>query len=85
LSNLTPAERSARARIGAHAQHARHDARETTKPARAAMWRRFEDQVDPGRILPEDERRRRAKHAQQEHMLRMAFRSARARRKAKAS
>jgi hypothetical protein len=76
----TPNERSQRARIGAHAMHAQHDARETTAKARAAFLARFLDEVDPNRELPEPERLRRAEHARSAYFARLAYRSARARR-----
>jgi hypothetical protein len=42
-----------------------------TRPAREAFLRRFEDEVDPDRKLPPDERARRANHALRAHMLRL--------------
>jgi hypothetical protein len=78
---MTPRERSLRARVGAFAQQARHDTRETTKNARAAFNARFEDQVDPDRILPEPERLRRAEAARRSYMAKLALRSAQVRRK----
>jgi hypothetical protein len=44
---LTPAERTLRARLAAHAMHGRHDVRATTAKARAAFLARFEQQADP--------------------------------------
>lgn len=76
---LTPAQRSLRARIGAYAQHARHDTRETTAAARAAFLARFENQVDPDRQLEPDERERRALAARRQHFAELAYRSARVR------
>jgi hypothetical protein len=67
-----PRDMSLRGRIGAFALHARHDPRETTKPARAAFLARFEAEVDPERRLPEEERRRRAHAAMRAHMARLA-------------
>lgn len=77
---LTPRERSLRARIGAHALHSTHDPTETTAKARAAFLARFEDEVDPERLLPQVERKRRAEHARKAHMTRLALASVRARR-----
>ena len=51
---LTPQERSTRASIAAHTQHAK--GRTNTEPARRAFMARFEDQVDPEKKLPEGER-----------------------------
>ena len=79
---LSPNERSLRARIGAHAQHAKHDARETTSKARQAFASRFEQQVDPDNTLDPAERAKRADHALKAHMTGLALRSAQARRKA---
>jgi hypothetical protein len=82
---LSANERQLRARIGAYAQHASNDVRETTAAARDGFLRRFEDEVDPERKLPESERRRRAEAARRAHMSKLALASARARRKRKAS
>lgn len=79
--SLTSAQRSLRARIGGHALHASVDSTAHTAPARAAFLAKFEDEVDPERILPEPERLRRAAHARKAHMARLAMASARARRK----
>jgi len=79
-SNLTPAERSLRGRLGAHKLHATHDSRELTKNARAAFLERFEHEVDPDRQLPELERQRRAEHARKAYFTRLALASVRARR-----
>lgn len=76
---LTPNQRSLQARMAAHALHAQTNGREHTQPARAAFLRRFEDQVDPDRTLPPNERRRRAQHALKAHMTSLALKSARAR------
>ena len=74
--SLTPAERVMRARIAAYAQHARHDPRETTRPARAAFDQRFLDEVDPDRRLPAPERQRRAAAARRAYFTRLAYLSA---------
>ena len=73
-------EMALRGRIGAFEQHARHDARETTAAARAAFLARFERQVDPTGSLPPDERARRARFARRAYFVRLALKSARARR-----
>lgn len=82
---LTPAERSLRARIGAYRMHALHDPRETTRAARDAFWRRFVHEVDPHRILSEQERLRRAAAARRAYFAQMAYRSARRRRQRRRS
>lgn len=78
--SLSPAERSLQASIGGYAMHAQNDSRVTSAPARAAAEKRFLDQVDPDRVLPEAERLRRAECAKKAHYTRMAYLSARARR-----
>lgn len=84
-TSLSNHERSLRARIGAHALHAAHDSTETTANARATFLARFQDEVDPERVLSEKERKRRAQHALKAHMLRLALASAKARRQKAAS
>ena len=79
--SLTPSERVLRARMAAYALHARHDPRETTKPARAAFNQRFLDEVDPDRSLPKRERLRRADAARKAHFTRLAYLSSRSRRR----
>jgi hypothetical protein len=84
----SPAEqsfRSQRARLGAHALHATHDPRETTKPARAAFLSRFEREVDPEGLLDPAERSRRARHALKAHMTRLSMSSVKARAARKAA
>jgi hypothetical protein len=73
--------RSLAARIGAHSLHARYDSTELTGPARAGFLARFEREVDPEGRLPQEERARRAQHALQVHMLRLAVKSAQVRRR----
>ncbi len=75
---LTPSERTLRARSAALALHAGGGT--NTTAARAAMERRFEDEVDPDRTLPEAERARRAALARRRYYVDLAYRSARARR-----
>ena len=76
---LTPAERTLRARLAAHTLHATVDSREHTEPARKAFMDRFEDQVDPDRVLPPAERRRRAEQAKKAYFTRLALKSVQAR------
>lgn len=66
-----------RARMAAHAQHAQ--GKTNTGPAREAFNKRFLDEVDPDRKLPEPERLKRAEHARKLHFQRLAFKSAKAR------
>jgi len=78
---LSPTERSLRARIGAYSLHALRDPHETTKAARAGFESRFEREVDPDGVLDPAERARRAAMARKAHHSRMAFLSAQSRRK----
>ena len=78
--HLTPTERTLRARMGAYVVHARYDPRQTTAPARAAFMKRFLDEVDPDRVLPEPERLRRAASARKAYFTRLAFLASRRRR-----
>jgi len=75
----TPSLRSQRARIGAYAQHAKHDVRATTKAGRDAFWARFLTEVDPDGLLPAAERDRRAAAARTQYMKRLSYLSAKAR------
>jgi hypothetical protein len=82
--SLTPSERVMRARMAAYTLHARYDPRDTTKPARRAFNARFLDQVDPDRRLPERERLRRAEAARKAYFTKLAYLSARSRRRGRA-
>jgi len=62
--------------------HAQHDSRETSSRGREAFLERFEREVDPDGALPPDERKRRAEHARKSYFLRLAAKSAQARRRA---
>lgn len=78
---MTSTERRLRAQLAALERTARgEDPSERTRKAREAAARRFEDQVDPDRVLPTEERQRRAEAARMAHMTRMAYRSAKLRR-----
>ncbi len=70
------------ARIGAHALHAKYDSRQITAPARAAFESRWEDEVDPDRVLDPAERLRRVRHAKRAYFSRLGMKSGQARRKA---
>jgi len=69
--------------MGAYVVHARYDPRATTAPARAAFLKRFLDEVDPDRVLPEPERLRRAAAARKAYFTRLAYLASRSRRKGK--
>lgn len=78
---LSPEQRSLRARTAAHTRWSREDPKPAMAKVRRGWFARFEDQVDPDRALPEDERHRRAQSALQAHMARLALASSRARAK----
>jgi hypothetical protein len=79
-NDLTPTERSLRARAAAYRLHSLYDSRQLTANARAAFQDRFARQVDPDGILPEAERQRRAECARKAYYAALAAKSARARR-----
>jgi hypothetical protein len=80
-TRLTPEQRSQRARIAALTRWANEDPTANALRGQAGLLRRFEDQVDPDRTLPEAERNRRAAAARRAHMNSLAFKSAKARKK----
>ena len=69
---LSPAERTLRARLAAHAMHAQHDVRQTTASGRAAFRARFEREVDPDGCLDPEERARRAALARRAYCARLS-------------
>jgi hypothetical protein len=77
---LSPTERMLRARVAAHAKHAKHDAKAAMDKARAAFFARFDRQADPDRVLPSAERERRAQQLRSAYFARLALASAKARR-----
>ena len=67
-------------RLGAHSRWAREaDRSAATAPARAGLLKRFEDEVDPDRVLPAAERAKRAESARRAFYQRIAMKSAAAR------
>lgn len=76
---MSGAERVLRARIAAFTMHSRNDPKQITKAARLAFMQRFENEVDPQRELPVEERERRALAARKAYFTRLAYRSVRAR------
>ena len=76
---MTGQQRSLKSRMAAHSLHAQRDSRETTSAARKAFLERFENEVDPDRLLTEEERQRRALHARKAYFTRLALKSAMAR------
>jgi hypothetical protein len=80
LLELTPEQRSLRARTAAHDSWAQtSDPAARTAAARQAFLSRFERQVDPDGVLDPAERARRAEHARKAHFSRLAFASSKAR------
>jgi len=78
--DLTPEQRSLRMRLAAHA----HSAAAEDQHARARRvdricHDRFEDQVDPDRVLKPEERAKRARSARRAYYTGLALRSSRAR------
>jgi hypothetical protein len=75
-ADLTPETRALRARagrLGAYAQQAQNDTRETTKAAREAFNQRFLNLVDPKHQLPEAGRQRRADAARKLFYIRLSM------------
>ncbi len=75
--------RSLIGRQGAYALHARYDSTALTRAARDKFLARFEEEVDPRRELPEQERQRRAQYARKSYMTALARKSADARARTK--
>ena len=71
-----------RAKIAAYSRWAlTADPTSATAPARSAFNARFDREVDPDGVLPAAERARRAEYAKKAYMTRLAYLSAKARRK----
>jgi hypothetical protein len=80
--DLTPQQRSRRARIAAHASWAATtDRAARTAAGTAAFLARFDQQVDPDGVLSDALRADMACHARIAYMLQLAERSAEARRR----
>ena len=76
----TQSERSLAGQIGAAVKWSRvKDYTAATAPARAGFERRFEREVDPDGTLPPAQRQRMAEHARRAYFLRLAAKSAQAR------
>jgi hypothetical protein len=77
---LTPAQRSLRARLAVHASWANtKDRAGRTAAARKVALDRFDRQVDPDNELPPEERAALAQHARRAYFIALALRSAQAR------
>jgi hypothetical protein len=77
--DLSPAERSLRARLAVHTLHATRDASRTTALARAGFLARFEREVDPDSTLELAERQRRAAQARSAYFTRLSLQAVKAR------
>lgn len=81
---MTPGEKTLRARLAAHASWSKtSDPSARTKPGRDKFQQRFENEVDPDRVLSSAERQRRAEAARKAYFTRLALKSAQARRNEK--
>jgi hypothetical protein len=81
---MTREQRRRRARIAAHASWAKTaDRTARTSPGTKAFLARFERQVDPDGMLPQDTREAMARHARTAYMLQLAAKSAKARQRAR--
>lgn len=82
MSDLSPAERSLRARIAAQLSWAStEDWSARTAPAREAFLERFEREIDPTGTMEPSIRSRRAAAARKAYFARLALKSAQARRR----
>ena len=70
-----------RGRIGGLALAAQRNPLEYTAAARRRFMERFADEVDPYRKLPEEERTRRAEAARRLYFTRLAYASAKVRKR----
>ena len=84
-TNLTPAQRTLRARVAAYARAARYDGREVTRAAFGGRMAKLAAQVDPEGTLPEIERQRRAYALMRSQMSALSLKASRARSKQKAA
>lgn len=76
---LTKQQRMTRARLGGYAAASKRDSAAIAAKATTAFLRRFLDEVDPDRTLPESERVRRAEAARKAYFVRLGFLSGKAR------
>jgi hypothetical protein len=76
--NLTPGERTLRARLAAHARWAREDPTVNARRAQAGLLDRFRREIvaEQGEVA-EPELTRRAEARRREHMTRIAFKRSR--------
>jgi hypothetical protein len=79
--SLSPEQRSQRATIAALTRWSKEDPKPAAANARVGWRKKFEDVVDPDRVLPQAERDVRVRRAITAHMKSLALKSARARSK----
>lgn len=77
--DLTPEQRSQRARTAALSRWANEDPTGQVISMQRGIQKRFEREVDPDETLPLAERQRRAEAARKAHMARIALKSSRVR------
>lgn len=81
-STMSEEERTIVAKIAANTSWANTPDRSArTAPARAALWAKFEAEVDPDGTLNPAERAKRAENLRKAHFQRLALKSAQARRR----
>jgi hypothetical protein len=85
VHDVSPSERTLRARLAAHMLHARRDPRHTTANGRAAFLARFEREVDPDGTLDPAECRRRAEQARRAYFTRLSLAAIQAKRAKRAA
>jgi hypothetical protein len=77
--NLSPEQRTLRARAAAHARWSKESPDQHLPKARKAFMDRFARQVDPDGVLSESERARRTDHARTAYFTALALKSSIAR------
>lgn len=73
---MNASQRKLRSRLGGYARAAKYDGLTVTQKARDTFRASFEDIVDPDRILPDAERKRRAIAARRAHYIALSLKSA---------
>lgn len=77
--NLSPSQRSQRARIASLARWSKESPAANAARGQAGLLAKFEREVDPDGVLPAAERRRRAECARKLHMARLSLKASKAR------
>lgn len=80
MANIPADERTLIAQIAAYERLGQVGGSANTEAARAALWKKYLDQVDPDGVLPEKERERRATHLRKADLARLALKAAQAKR-----